>query len=65
MSKHNWTTNAGKNPVDRSDIWVNGGFDFLLKPGISESYRNRILAIKEEAMKSVKPTSTKYPNERK
>ena len=65
MARHNHTTNAGKHPYVRSEFWANGFYDFLLKPGISDSYRSRILAIKEEALQSVKPLSSKYPNSRK
>lgn len=65
MGQHNPTTNAGKNYVDRPDLWATGHFDFLLKPGISDKYRKRIMAIKEEAMKSFKQPSSKYPSDRK
>lgn len=69
MGQRNATTNSGKNPVDRSDTWASGHFDFLLKPGISDSYRARILAIKNDAInrheKHNKQNSLHYPNNRK
>jgi len=65
MARKNRTTNSGKNPVDRNDLWASGWFDFLIRPGISEKYRKRILAIKEEAIKSVKIINNHYPNVRK
>lgn len=48
--KHNPTTNAGRPLYMREDLWATGFYDFLLKPGISDSYRNRILAIKNDAI---------------
>lgn len=65
MAHHNHTTNAGKPLYMRDDLWATGFYDFLFKAGISDSYRNRLQAIKDEAMKNLKPLSHKYPNDRK
>lgn len=42
----------------RDDYWASGYFDFLWKPGISESYKARLDAIKLDAIRSNK----NFPN---
>ena len=69
MGKTNSTTNAGKNPVDRIDLWATGHFDFLLdKPyGLKfrKAVKRRIENAKKHFKKFKKPTANQYPNERK
>jgi hypothetical protein len=44
------TESQEKNPYMRDDFWASGYFDFLWKSGISRNYRERLDAIKSEAM---------------
>lgn len=69
MGKVNRTTNAGKNPFDRIDLWANGYWDFLLTKNYGDVYRNNIVKWKAEAdekhSRHKKECDLHYPNERK
>lgn len=67
--KHNSTTNAGKNPVDRIDLWATGYFDFLLGRNYGDrfhrSVKRRIDNAKKHFKKFKKGIDPHYPDDRK
>lgn len=67
--KHNITTNAGKHPYLRFDLWATGHFDFLLERNYGDKFKRsiekRIEQSKRQYAKFKKQIDNHYPNERK
>lgn len=67
--KHNSTTNAGKHPYLRFDLWATGHFDFLLERNYGDKFRQWVKSEKQKAdrqfAKFKKQVDSHYPNERK